>query len=54
MNSSTVLVTGGAGMIGCNLVKALRKRGNKVVVVDNLWRGSLKNLTDSRGKPVID
>jgi len=54
MNSTTVLVTGGAGMIGCNLVKALRKRGNKVVVVDNLWRGCLKNLTDSRGKPMID
>ena len=54
MNSNTVLVTGGAGMIGCNLVKALRQRGNKVVVVDNLWRGCLKNLTDSHGKPVID
>jgi len=54
MYSKTILVTGGAGMIGSNLVKALRRRGNKVVVVDNLWRGCLKNLTDSNGKPVID
>jgi len=49
-----ILVTGGAGMIGSNLVKELVKRGNKVKVVDNLWRGKLDYLFDESGKPVID
>ncbi len=32
----TVLVTGGAGYIGSHMVLALRDRGEKVVVIDNL------------------
>jgi len=39
-----VLVTGGAGFIGSNLVKELLKRNHKVTVVDNLSTGDLKNL----------
>ena len=35
----TVLVTGGAGYIGSHMVLALRDRGEKVVVVDNLSTG---------------
>ncbi|MBC8092561.1 MAG: SDR family NAD(P)-dependent oxidoreductase [Pseudonocardia sp.] len=34
-----VLVTGGAGFIGCNLSRALDVAGHDVVVVDNLSRG---------------
>src|SRR4051812_23116853 len=48
-----ILVTGGAGMIGSNLVKALKKRGDSVIVVDNLWRGKLEYLYED-GQPVID
>ena len=33
---SGVLVTGGAGYIGSHAVKALRARGERVVVFDNL------------------
>lgn len=51
---NTILVTGGAGMIGSNLVKCLRKSGHRVMVVDNLWRGRQENLYDGRGRPVID
>ena len=40
-----VLVTGGAGMIGSNLCRRLLEEGHEVVVVDNLWRGSLENLS---------
>ena len=34
-----ILVTGGAGMIGSNLVKKLVDLGFEVFVADNLWRG---------------
>ena len=39
-----VLVTGGAGFIGSNLVDALVARGDDVVVVDNLATGKRENL----------
>jgi nucleoside-diphosphate-sugar epimerase len=48
-----ILITGGAGMIGSNLVKRLVKEGNEVFVIDNLWRGKLSYLNDETGKPVI-
>jgi GDP-D-mannose 3',5'-epimerase len=54
MQSSRILVTGGAGMIGANLVKRLIKHGHKVTVVDNLWRGKLEYLQDEKSKAIID
>jgi len=51
---SKVLVTGGAGMIWSNLVKRLVNSDYEVIVVDNLWRGSLDNLKNSDGSFVID
>ncbi len=39
-----ILVTGGAGFIGSNIVDALVENGHDVVVVDNLYMGRLKNL----------
>ncbi|MDM8568927.1 ADP-glyceromanno-heptose 6-epimerase [Thiotrichales bacterium HSG1] len=43
-----IVVTGGAGFIGSNIVKALNKRGyTKILVVDNLTKGEkFKNLID--------
>jgi nucleoside-diphosphate-sugar epimerase len=49
-----ILVTGGAGMIGSNLVKRLAGEGHDVCVVDNLWRGRRDYLCDDAGRPVID
>jgi len=48
-----ILVTGGCGMIGSNLVKQLVKNGDEVFVVDNLWRGKLEYLINENGNPVI-
>jgi UDP-glucose 4-epimerase len=43
----TVVVTGGAGFIGSNLVDALVARGERVVVVDDLSTGRRANLAGS-------
>jgi GDP-D-mannose 3',5'-epimerase len=49
-----VLVTGGAGMIGSNLVKRLVYEGYDVFVADNLWRGKKEYLlSDDKGTMVI-
>lgn len=48
-----ILVTGGAGMIGSNLVKSLIEKKYEVFVVDDLSRGKLQYLYLNK-KPVID
>jgi dTDP-glucose 4,6-dehydratase len=45
----TCLVTGGAGFLGSHLCEYLLERGNRVVCVDNLETGSLKNIHHLRG-----
>ena len=44
----TCLVTGGAGFLGSHLCEFLLERGNRVVCVDNLETGSLKNIEHLR------
>ncbi len=46
-----VLVTGGAGFIGSNLVDRLLAEGHHVDVVDDLSTGSLANLAEARVEP---
>jgi UDP-glucose 4-epimerase len=41
-----VLVTGGAGFIGSNIVDGLIKEGHKAIVVDNLSTGKKENLNE--------
>lgn len=42
--TNNILITGGAGFIGSNLCKHLLDLGHRVVVIDNLQTGSLRNL----------
>lgn len=44
MKNTKVLVTGGAGFIGSNLVKHLLRQGNSVTVLDSLLSGHRSNL----------
>jgi UDP-glucose 4-epimerase len=41
-----ILVTGGAGFIGSEIVKELVKKGERVTVLDNLSTGLMSNLRD--------
>lgn len=47
--TKTICVTGGAGMIGSRVVRALSEAGHDVVVIDNLWRGRLRHLESIAG-----
>src|SRR4051795_7702536 len=44
VSSRTVLVTGGGGFIGSNLVRAVLERGDAVKVLDNFSTGNRANL----------
>lgn len=44
LTDSRLLITGGAGFIGSNLVEHFLKRGNQVICLDNLSTGYLKNI----------
>ncbi len=48
---SHILVTGGAGFICSHLVERLLAEGNRVVVIDDLSTGSLRNLSAVAGDP---
>jgi dTDP-glucose 4,6-dehydratase len=52
---ATLLITGGAGFIGCNLVRhALEHTSDRLVVVDKLtYAGSLLNLQGPLGSPRV-
>jgi dTDP-glucose 4,6-dehydratase len=44
----TCLVTGGAGFLGSHLCEELLRRGNRVICVDSLETGSLRNIAHIR------
>ena len=46
MKNKTILVTGGAGFIGSNLCRRLLKENHRVICLDNLFTGTLKNIED--------
>jgi len=44
LKDNLILVTGGAGAIGSNLVKSLHQKGAKIIILDNLSSGTEDNL----------
>jgi len=53
LKNSKVLVTGGAGFIGSNLVESLLAGNNRVVCLDNLSTGKLYNIDSFRNNPLF-
>jgi UDP-N-acetylglucosamine 4-epimerase len=51
LQGKKVLVTGGAGFIGSNLVETLLKQNNKVVCLDNLSTGKYQNIEPFLNNP---
>jgi len=41
-----ILITGGAGFLGCNLARRLVKDGHKVTILDNLQTGRIENISE--------
>ncbi len=53
LEGKKVLVTGGAGFIGSNIVEALLKLGSSVIVLDNLETGRYQNLVEFENNPLF-
>lgn len=53
MLSMNILVAGGAGFIGSNLIEALLLKGHSVISVDNLSTGNERNLAHLRAHPEL-
>lgn len=49
LENKKILVTGGAGFVGSNLVNELHKSGNEIIVIDNFVEGHIENLN-----PILD
>lgn len=49
IKQKNILVTGGAGFIGSHLCKSLLDLGHNVICIDNLFTGSLNNISDLIG-----
>jgi dTDP-glucose 4,6-dehydratase len=50
---ATCLVTGGAGFLGSHLCDELLRRGHRVICVDNLETGSLRNIEHIRSDTFV-
>ena len=48
------LITGGAGFIGSHLAEELLRRGERVIVIDDLSTGSIDNIAALKGRPEFE
>jgi UDP-N-acetylglucosamine/UDP-N-acetylgalactosamine 4-epimerase len=51
LTQKKILVTGGAGFIGSNLIEALLESGNQAVCLDNFSTGKRENITEFLNHP---
>lgn len=51
MQPITILITGGAGFIGCHLAETLLSQGHNVLVIDDLSTGRLFNIRHLQNHP---
>jgi UDP-glucose 4-epimerase len=51
---STFLITGGAGFIGSHLAEALLDLGERVLILDDLSSGSVRNIAHLRSNPRLE
>lgn len=49
-----ILVTGGAGFLGCHLCERLVAQGHQVISVDNYYTGRRENLSGLLGQPLFE
>lgn len=47
----TIVITGGAGFIGSNMCEKLLNEGHKIICVDNLLTGNIKNIEHLLNEP---
>lgn len=48
-----ILITGGAGFLGSHLAESLAARGDEIIVLDNFYTGSHRNLENVKNIEVI-
>ncbi|HJQ25588.1 MAG TPA: NAD-dependent epimerase/dehydratase family protein [Blastocatellia bacterium] len=54
LSGQRIVVTGGAGFVGSNIVRRLLREGARVVVLDDFYTGTLENLpADHSGMEII-
>ena len=53
LSGQRIVVTGGAGFVGSNMVRRLLREGARVVVLDDFYTGAMENLPDEAGIEVI-
>ena len=50
MKIKNILITGGLGFIGNNLAKNLIKKNKNVTILDNSYRGNIRNISNIKHK----